>query len=442
MYTFLLEHILLPIGDFLNRSSYMKQLKYWREVDRYSKEALENLQQDNLRKVLLHTLESVPFYKELNVSSGDPEDMLRQFPVIDKYIIRDHTDELLSEKFNKKKLISYSSSGSSGVQTTVYMTKEEQSAIRGILTHWWEWTGYTIGTPLVQTGITPNRGFQKSLKDMLFRTIYLNAFSHTDEQLDLICQKIYKKPNTYYIAGYASSLYVLAEYTARHGYHLKLKGVVSLGDKLYGHYKDSIEMAFKTKVYDTYGSNEGLMIAAQHDLNAYYIASPHVYVEILDDNNDPVPDGKMGNMVITRLDGFAMPLIRYKLGDLGVKLPLDEYPENKQFQYPLLKEIVGRETDIIVLPDCSKMVVHSFTGIFEYLPDIQQFKIIQEDINGIVIEYVKSEDFHSSTIEKATSELRKYIKAKNFSITFREVNDILPSTSGKPMIVESRLNNK
>ena len=88
--------------------------------------------------------------------------------------------------------------------------------------------------------------------------------------------------------------------------------------------------------------------------------SPHVYLEILDDNDQPVPDGEMGHIVATRLDGFSMPLIRYRIGDLGVKLSLKEYPKKRKYQYPLLKQIVGRETDVVLLPDKRKLIVHIF----------------------------------------------------------------------------------
>ncbi len=85
------------------------------------------------------------------------------------------------------------------------------------------------------------------------------------------------------------------------------------------------------------------------------------------------------------------------------------------------------------------MVVHSFTGIFEYIPEIKQFKVIQEDRTGIIIEYIKAKTFTNSAIEKATKELRKYIKDEKFSISFKEVDYIAPTKSGKPQIIESRL---
>lgn len=435
MYSFFLEKIIMPIGDAINGSSYIKQLAYWREVDQFSSEKLEAIQAENLTKVLNYAVENVPYYKDRIKNKKD----LAAFPVIDKMVIREELDALISNEYNKKDLIPYSSSGSSGVQTTVYMTKKEQSILRGILTHWWEWSGYRIGRRLVQTGITPKRGFVKSLKDRLFKTIYINAFSHSEEQLKSLCDKVQKKNGQYFFAGYASSLNVIAEYAMNQGHNIQLRGVISLGDKLFDHYKKNINKAFKTNVFDTYGSNEGFMIAAQDDLDYYYILSPHVFVEILDDDNQPVKDGEMGHIVVTRLDCFSMPLIRYKIGDLGIKLPKEEYPKSKKYGYPLLKQVVGRETDIVLLPDNTKLVVHSFTGIFEYISEIKQFRVVQENINGITIEYIRAQKFSKDALAKAETELREYIKDNNFSIAFKEVDYIAPTKSGKPQIIESRL---
>ena len=438
MYQFLLEKIILPIGDLLNRSSYVQQLKYWRKVDQLSEGAINALQKENLEKLLSHATKNVPYYSKL-ASKTNGKLSLTNFPILEKEIIRNRTDELISKGYSKKSLIPYSSSGSSGAQTTIYMTKEEQSVLRGILTHWWEWSGYRIGKPIVQTGMATTRSKLKLIKDFLYRTNYVYAFSFTDEELKAICDKMQKKRDYFFLAGYASSLNVIAEYALENNYSIQLKGVISLGDKLFDHYRKNVTKAFQTQVFDTYGSNEGLMIAAQDDLPYYYMLSPHTYIEIVDDENNPVADGEMGHIIVTRLDAYSMPLIRYRIGDLGIKLPKYQYPKNRKYGYPLLQKVVGRETDVVLLPDQRKLIVHSFTGIFEYIPEIKQFKVIQENLKGITIEYIEGKNFTQAALIKAEEELKSKIKDDQFVIDFVRVDYIAPSKSGKPQIVESRI---
>ena len=438
IYNKLIENLFLPLGDFMNKSSYLKQLKYWRKVDGLSEIELENLQKKNLKNILEHTVNTVSKYNSIQLKGKDPYRWLEGFPILTKDDIRGNSDSLLSNKVNKANLISYSSSGSSGIQSTVFMDKKEQSIIRAILSHWWEWSGYKVGDSIVQTGMSPNRGFLKSIKDSLFKTKYITAFSLTEKQLETLFKEL-NNTNNYYLAGYASSLNIIAEYALEHNYSIHFKAAISFGDKMFNHYKKNVEKAFTTKVYDTYGCNEGFLIASQKDLEYKYIMSPHVYLEILDDDNNPLPDGELGHVVVTRLDGFSMPLIRYKIGDLAIKLPKEKYPENRAFNYPLLEKIIGRDTDIVLLSENKKLTVHSFTGIFEYVLEIKQFKVIQEQLGEITIEYIKDKGFNKDVLVSVTKELQKYILDEEFKIRYKEVTYIAASKSGKPQIVESKL---
>jgi len=440
LYTKLLETFILPLGDLINNSNYVERLKYWRKLDLLSEEKLLDIQGKNLSSLLKHTVQNVATYSTINLKGTNPYLWINEFPVLTKEFLKANSEKLIAKNFSKKKLLKYSSSGSTGTQTSVYMNKKEQANIRAILSHWWEWSSYKIGKPIAQTGITPNRSNLKKIKDCFFRTAYINAFSHTNEQLDVLCKKLINK-KIFHLAGYASSLNVIAEHAIENNFNIQLKSIISFGDKLFSHYKKNLKKAFKCKTYDTYGCNEGFLIASQKDLEYKYIMSPHVYLEILDDDNNPVPDGKIGNVVVTRLDAFSMPLIRYKIGDLAIKLPREEYPENREFQYPLLQQIIGRETDIIHLPENKKMVVHSFTGIFEYIPEIKQFQVVQNELNCIVIRFIKSSGFSKLTLKNIVFELQKHIKDPAFKIHFEEVKSIKKSNSGKPQMIISTLKN-
>lgn len=438
IYNKLIEDVLLPIGDFFNNSSFNKKLKYWRKLDTLSEEDLNVLQNNNLEKLLGFSVNNVPYYRDIKLSGKNPSEWLLQFPILTKQMLKSNQEMLLIK--SKKGLIKYSSSGSSGIQSSIYMNKEEQSTIRAILTHWWEWAGYQIGSPLVQTGCSPNRGILKQIKDTVFRTTYVLAFSLSEEELIKVLEKVKRsKKKEYSLVGYASSLNVIALIAMQNNYKIQFKTIISLGDKLFDHYEKNLTKAFASKVYDTYGCNEGFLIASQKDLKYKYIMSPHVYLEILDDDHNPVPDGEMGNIVVTRLDGYSMPLIRYQIGDLGIKLPRDEYPTKRDYNYPLLKKIVGRETDIVKVKNGSTLIVHTFTGVFEFYPEIKQFKVIQENLDGITIEFIKSESFNSNTLNLIMVELQNHIKDDSFNIIFKEVKTIAPTKSGKPQIIESKL---
>lgn len=435
IYNKFLEKIILPLGDFILKTNYIKWLKYWRRIDKLTLSEIKNIQKENL-KIILKKAKNIPLYKNVLLEGENSEEWLKNFPILTKKKLNENIENMLTE--NKSGLKMFSTSGSSGIRTDIYMNKSDLSSFRAGNTRWWEWLGYKVGDNLIQTGITPNRKVLKKLKDIFFKTIYVNAFSMSEKDMFKILNKVKRKK--YYLLGYASSLNILAEFALEKNIFVEFKGIISLGDKLFNHYKKNINQAFKAKIIETYGTSEGFLIACQYDLNYLYINSAQVYLEILDDHDKPVKDGEMGHVVVTRLDNSAMPLIRYKIGDLAIKLPKNKYPKNRKFNYPLLEKVIGRDTDIIVLPDNRKLVVHSFTGVFEYYKEIKQFKVIQYDIEGITIEYIKSSSFYLNILNKILNDLQLIIKDSSFAIVFKEVNVINATKSGKPQIIQSFIN--
>jgi phenylacetate-CoA ligase len=336
----------------------------------------------------------------------------------------------------KEKLVSEKSSGSSGIQGEVFVSRKEQSAFQAIQTLTWEWAGFRLGDSLLQNGITPDRGMVKSIKDFLLRTQYVSAFNLDNRRVAHILEGLDKKR---FFGGYASSLFVFSEVAKQNSIdHIKFESAISWGDKMFSHYRESIETQFKTKVYDTYGTTEGFMIAAQKDLPYYYILSPHVYLELLDEQGNEVPDGEIGHVVVTRLDAFEMPLIRYYLGDLAIKLPYEKYPEKRDLQFPLLKKIIGRDTDIVRTQSGKKMIVHFFTGIFEHVQEILQFRVVQNSLNELTIEYIPRENFNAEVLKIVTKKIQDYLQ-EPFPVNFVKVENIPSTASGKPQIILSTI---
>ena len=433
----ILEEWILPAGDWLLGQQFVKHLKRLRQEVHLSGTELDRLQKERLKSILDYAVKAAPYYRSLDIeSNSDPELYLRSFPILDKKILRAQQLNLLTKP--QQKLLRQSSSGSSGVQSVTFGTKEEQSIHRATQILWWEWAGYELGMPIVQSGITPNRGFIKSIKDKLLNTHYLVAFA-PDKDAFVKALTWASQQKKVFLGGYASSLFVLSQVAKEYSFKVNFHGAVSWGDKLFDHYKHSIETAFGTKVKETYGAAEGLMMAAQKDLPYMYIMTPNVYLEILDEAGNEVPDGQIGHVVVTSLVVKGMPLIRYKIGDLAIKLPMSEYPKERELALPLLKKVIGRDTDLVKTPSGKYMVVHTFTGIFEHYPEIEQFCVIQEDLNGILIQYIPRAEFHADILNEILSKIQFYLNEPEFQIGFKQVSNIPSTPSGKPQIIISKL---
>lgn len=233
----------------------------------------------------------------------------------------------------------------------------------------------------------------------------------------------------------------MAQYAKESGINdIHFEAAVSWGDKLFPHYKELIEKQFRTRVFDTYGCSEGLMIAGECAEGKMHIMTSQVYIEIVDEEGNEVPPGTLGRVLATRLDNFAMPLIRYYIGDLAIVAD----PEKRcgcGKPYPMLEKVIGRDTDIVKTRSGRSMIVHFFTGIFEFYPEIKQFRVIQRDLDSMEIEYVKDTGFHNSILDKVTKDIENHL-GETFPVKFSEVESIPDTPSGKPQIIQSFIINQ
>lgn len=439
-YSQILKTIILPISEFIFNIPLSKEINNLDKTTQLSEIEIEKYQKKKLAHLLSYSLEKSKYYKSLGIelNTNNPVESLKKFPILTKKILKAETALILTQP--KEKLLKNASSGSTGEQTIVYWSKKEQIINRATQLLWWNWANYTIGDRLIQTGITPIRSGLKKYKDFFFRTHYIQAFSHNHSEITSFLKSINPKKE-YVLAGYASSLFVFSKIAKENNIRFQIKSAISWGDKLFEHYKTAIQDTFSCKTYETYGSAEGLMIGAQKDLEYLYLMTTNVYVEILDDEGKEVEDGQLGNVVITNLNGYAMPLIRYKIGDLAIKLPRNKYPKNRALKLPIFEKIIGRDTDIIKTPSGNYMVVHSFTGIFEHISTIKQFCVVQNDLSGIEIMYVKETNFNPEILTTISNQILHQLN-EPFKIKFEEVQEIKPTASGKPQLIISNLKDK
>lgn len=434
--SWVIENVILRIGDIVLRTEVVKQLKIQRLYSAMDWSQLQEIQLLKLNNLLNHATTTCDAYNAYkNISHSNAVEWLKKFPVLSKRDISS-CDRFISKNYKKNKLIKYESSGSTGTRSVVYLDNREESVIRAILIAWWEWNGYYLGKPILQTGMSSDRGIVKALKDMVLSTTYLNAFDLSEKEILKGLSSV-KKSGVHFF-GYASSLYEIAKVAKKHKLNLEFDLALSQGDKLFSHYEKEIREAFNCQVVEDYGLNEGFMVGQKKDLPYFYVYTPSIYVEILNDNNQPVDDGEIGRIVLTKLDGYAMPLIRYDTGDLGIMLPKEKYPEKRDLSFPLMEKVIGRNTDVIKTPDGKTLIVHTFTGIFEFYPEVFQFQVIQNNLNSIAIKYIPSKNFSEEVLIKIENDFKEKTKS-TIEIIWEQVSEIKPSKSGKPQIVVNNL---
>ncbi len=438
MYQMLIKNIIYPLSDKLMGLSINKNLKKNRSTQWYTAAELSALQKKKLFAILSHCNNHIPYYQKLFKDysldiNGDLLNELKKIPILTKKIIKKHLPYDLTDKTRKIFTVE-KTSGSSGEQGEFFLDREAFSKIIAAQTLYWEWAGYSFGKRAIQTGINPERGIKKQIKDKLLLIKYSDAFKIDKEIIKETLNPFRNKKDVFFI-GYPSSIYSYAKFAEELGINdVSFKAVISLGDKMFPHYRSLIENKFNTEVFDTYGAAEGLMIAGECSEHKYHVLTPHVHIEILDENGKTVPDGTLGQVVITSLDNYLMPLIRYKIGDLAIKSSNMSSCKCGR-NLPIINKIIGRDTDVLYTPKYKILVVHFFTGIFEHFPEIKQFQVEQIKKGGeIQIRYIEGINFSKNILEKIKNKI--YERAEeDFPLHFSNVEKIKPSPSGKPQII-------
>ncbi len=404
-------------------------------MDSASRAEVEIARETKLVKLLKHAATTVPYYRRWFEGKNVDLDSLRitDFPIVTKADIRAQTEEFISDKFKKSDLNRSSTSGSTGEPFTFYKSKRGMS---------FDYTYATLWRGLLRFGVRPgdkrvlvkgvNDSVRLSFKDRLKRWLYgkLNRcividahfLAKSDENVRLELNRLLSyRPD--YLHGYASSLYVLARYADDHQVDvsaLKLKAVVTESEKCLPFHREMLEKVFGTTVVENYGSVEFGMIAQPATDGVLCINEDHVYVET-------TPEG---DAVLTNLDEYGFPFIRYQNGDV-LKLGA----RHGTLPYRTIEEVDGRKTELIKLPQGGALqgfiVMHP---LYRHGKFIKAYQVYQPELTKLFIRIVPVGLFPPEIIDKITSDMRALVGSE-MSIQLDLVAEIPLTKRGKRLFV-------
>jgi phenylacetate-CoA ligase len=243
-----------------------------------------------------------------------------------------------------------------------------------------------------------------------------------------------KKPRV--IVGYPSAMHMLAQFIRDKSLKLngKLKGIVVTAEVLMPGQRETIESVFKAPVINEYGARDGGLIAYECPERNMHIVSENVFLEI--DEDDSTNGKKMsGDLLITNLESYAYPFLRYRLGDQAT-LSTNKCACGRGL--PLLRNILGRSTDWLIDKTGKKIhglvVAHTIAKV----QGIKHFQIIQEDLDHILINIVKNRFYKDQDSEFIVKSIGKYF-SEDIDIHLEDVDEIPRSKSGKYRFVISKV---
>jgi phenylacetate-CoA ligase len=405
-----------------------------------------------LNRLLTHCERSVPYYSALlSDSKGsyhhEPEKFLRELPILTKQSLRHDFQRLISTDIARRRWRYNTSGGSTGEPVKFIQDSHFSAYTTATMILNAEWLGCQLGEPAIwlwgseREVLESSRGFKVRMLNWLSGYEWLNAFQMTPERMhDFLEAFSRRRPEL--IVAYAQSIYELARFAERENLTITQQQVImTSAGTLYDFMRESIERCFGCEVFDKYGSREVGNIAWECDQHRGLHTFPwSTYIEIVDDDGLPVANGVEGNVLTTCLTNFAMPLIRYAIGDRAVLSPAEECGCGRKGQ--VLEKIVGRSVDTFKAKDGTLIDGEYFTHLLYFREWVHKFQVIQRDYSHVIFRIVAgSPGAPQAELDEITHGVRAAL-GENCHVEFDFASDIRTSSSGKYRYTISEIPNE
>jgi phenylacetate-CoA ligase len=420
-----------------------------KQNERRPLEVLKAEQKVALRRMLQYAGDNVPYYRRLfRILNFDPSNFrnleeLQQLPILTKETVKNHYDELVSSRIRRIPHIEETTGGSTGTPMKYLVSQRDRMLGGALLYRGWGYAGYELGDRMVflagmSLGVDPRRQLLKSAHEFFRNIRKLSTLSMGEQEMQGFVDVIQSfRPR--FIRGYASSVYAFARWALHNDVRLPpAKAVFTTSEKLYPRMRDTIAGVFSCDVFDGYGLYDGGLTAfecAEH--RGMHIDMERSVMELVADDGQQLESGQ-GRIIATSLANYAMPLIRYDTNDIGIVSP-DPCPCGRP--YPLLREICGRSGDFLYTPE--GRAVHSllFAYIFDELPWVKEYQVVQERLDRITIRVIPDAGFDERKLENARALIQK--QSETWNVDFSVVSHIEKTRSGKyKYIINNMINNQ
>ena len=396
---------------------------------------IQELQNKKFRALIKHAYETVPYFKQKFSSLGltpanikTVDDIVKIPPITKSEIQEGSLDNHLSRSYTINQCSARKTSGSTGHPFNLFIDQRGVSISEVLWLRAFLKNGLKIRDKMIfiknPRSLTRSMSFLQRLG--IFPRDEISIFEDPEKQLLKLSAY---KPDV--IRTWTSCLSVLARRYDR-SLNINPRMIFTSAEFLDNYTRKYIEDIFDSKVFDYYSCEEfGLMgwECSKHD--GYHINSDSLIIEFLKDDA-PAEVGERGEIVVTHLDNFAMPFIRYKLGDIGV---LSDDVCTCGLTLPKIKFVEGRNDDFLVALNGDWMSARTVSDVLEYSTDdykgLIQYRIEQIEKDKIKIMLKVNNLFNSEeSFHKVEVEMKKYL-GEDMDIDIRLVDDIPADKSGK-----------
>lgn len=438
--TVVAQNVVFPLQEQIKGKRTHLVLRELESSQWLPKEQLLELQFARLKTHLEYAYQHVPYYRSLfdqhDVRVNRLKDLsdFRRVPFLTRDVLRDRFEALCSTA-PPRGVQRMSTGGSSGSPVAILVDVVRNTFVDAARLRTHRWFGADVGVREVVLWGSPieitRQDYVRLVRDRLLNSWLLSAFDLGAAKLEEYSNFIlnYRPVKMY---GYASALYLLAKHILQNKKSVprSLRVIFATAEPLFDFQRETIEQTFGVKVSTEYGARDAGLMANECPEGGFHVPVEGMVVEI--ENADATG---LGEVVVTNLFTRAMPIIRYRTGDMA-QLSHDDCSCGRGL--PLLKKVEGRQTDFIVTPD--KRVIHALAVIYVLrdCPEIDRFQVVQESLQQLVASVVPRQGLTADSKAKLLSGLHKAV-GPGFNIDLVTLPEIPTSASGKFRYVISKV---
>ncbi|WP_198651504.1 phenylacetate--CoA ligase family protein [Dyella sp. C11] len=441
------RHVLFPAYEsVLRHRSTLSWLESYESDQWLSPSEIADIQWWRLKLLLEFAYREVPYYRKqwraLGMTPGDITSMddFSALPLLTKADVRANFDDLKATSM-KDELLYKTTGGSTGEPTRFGYSRESNNRRHAVMWRGYKWAGAPLGARSLMlwgAGVgTPS--VKQRVKDHVYHAVFsrrvVNSFHMTEANMAQYADFIDAyQPRV--LLGYTGPLIRLAQWLRDTGRQVHRPATfISCGEAMHEFQRELIESAFGCPAFNTYGCREFMLIAAeceQHE--GLHINSDHLVVELAKTADAP-RDGESGEVVVTDLSNYGMPLIRYATTDLAT-------PSHQTCScgrgLPLIKQVDGRVLDAIHTPDGRVLPGMFFPFLFKETKGVTRYQVVQNQLDRLDLNIVRGPAFDEDSLAFIRHELHKVL-GDSVQLACHFVDDIPLTRSGKTRLTISDL---
>jgi len=415
----------------------IKRIKFYKKSQYWNADQLASYQDVQLKKLLIHAGNNVPYYRELfNEIGFDPnafkgrEDLM-QIPSLEKETVRTRKIEFIADNAARFGLTNDSTSGSTGKPLHFILSDDVQANKIAALLRSYNWAGYKIGTKTfsLQSYYFPDSEFKYNRFYNILR--FDSNKLRKRSALHVIAEINCFKPE--FFMGFPFDILMLARFAREEGIKIKSpQSIVTYGETLSDAKRKQLETEFNCKVFNFYSLHECSAMIAECEAGNLHLIDDFAYHEVIEEN------GKK-RLIGTSYYNYSMPLIRYEIRD-NIELYDSSELCSCGRHFRRIKEIIGKECDYIQTPD-GRFLGAVMSHSIDNADGVICSQCVQHSINEVDINLITDSRFRSKSKQQLEVGLRKRLGEK-MKLKFNIVNELEKRPGGKTPFILSKIGNE